>query len=75
MKSIDIFLHSVQEVKEFADIASRMEGEVNLSDERHSVDAKSVIGIFCLDWTRVLRLEIENWEEKYESLLAKYTVR
>ena len=60
MKSIYIFFHSVPEVKEFADIVSNMKGDVKLSDERHSVDAKSIIGIFCLNWRRVLKLEVEN---------------
>lgn len=75
MKSADVYFHSIAEVKEFVNIVSGMEGKVTLSDERHSVDARSIIGIFCLNLTRELRLEIENWEEKYGPSLAKYVVR
>ena len=77
MKSADVFFHSITEVKEFANIVSNMEGKVTLSDKdrKYSVDAKSVMGIFCLNLSRILTLEIEDWEEKYGLLLSKYIVR
>ena len=77
MRSVDVFFRSIAEIKEFADIASSMKGEVTLSDKdgMHSVDAKSVMGILCLNLSRILTLEVENWEEKYGPLLSKYIVR
>lgn len=75
MKSVSIFFHSIIEIKEFVDIVSNMKGRVMLSDKRYSVDAKSVMGVYCLNLSEMLQLEIENWEEKYELLLAKYIVR
>lgn len=75
MRSADVFFHSVMEIKEFVNIVSKMKGEVTLSDKKYSVDAKSVIGVYCLNLSRVLELQIENWEEKYEPLLAKYIIR
>ena len=77
MKSADVFFRSIAEIKEFADIVSNMKGEVTLSDKdrRYSVNAKSVMGILCLNLSRILTLEIENWEEKYGTLLSKYIVR
>ena len=75
MKSADVFFHSVTEVKEFVDIVNDIKGVVTLSDQRHSVDAKSIMGIFCLNLSRVLELEIDHWDERYEPMLAKYIVR
>ena len=77
MKSVDVFFHSIAEVNEFVNIVSNMKGKVTLSDKdkRDSVDAKSVIGILCLNLSRILTLEIENWEEKYGLQLSKYIVR
>ena len=75
MKSADVFFRSVTEVKEFVNIVSDIKGDVTLSDQRHSVDAKSIIGIFCLNLSRVLELEIDHWDERYEPMLAKYIVR
>ena len=75
MKSADVFFRSITEVKEFVNIVSDIKGDVTLSDQRHSVDAKSIMGIFCLNLSRVLELEIDHWDERYESMLAKYIVR
>ena len=75
MKSADVFFHSVTEVKEFVDIVNDIKGVVTLSDQRHSVDAKSIMGIFCLNLSRVLELEIDHWDERYEPMLTKYIVR
>ena len=74
MKSADVFFRSVTEIKEFVNIVSDIKGDVTLSDQRHSVDAKSIMGIFCLNLTRVLEREIDHWDERYESMLAKYIV-
>ena len=75
MKSADVFFRSITEIKEFVNIVSYMKGDVTLSDKRHLVDAKSIMGIFCLNLTRVLELEIDHWDERYESMLAKYIIR
>ena len=76
MRSADVIFHSIAEVKEFSNIVSNMKGKVTLSDKdkRYSVNAKSVMGIFCLNLSGTLTLEIENWEDKYGLLLAKYIV-
>lgn len=74
MKSLNVFFHSIAEVKEFVNIISNVNGEVTLSDKRYTVDAKSIMGVFCLNIWEVLVLKIEKWEEKYELLLAKYVI-
>ena len=75
MKSADVFFRSITEIKEFVKIVSDIKGDVTLSDKRHLVDAKSIMGIFCLNLTRVLELEIDHWDERYETMLAKYIVK
>lgn len=74
MKSLNVFFHSVTEVKEFVNIICNMNGEVTLSDKRYTVDAKSIMGIYCLNLLEVLVLKIEKWEEEYELLLAEYVI-
>lgn len=74
MKSADVFFRSITEVKEFVNIVRSIKGNVTLSDKRHSVNAKSIMGIFCLNLSRVLELKIDHWDEQYEPLLAKYIV-
>lgn len=74
MKTLNVFFHSVTEVKEFVNIICNMNGEVTLSDKRYTVDAKSIMGIFCLNLLEVLVLKIEKWEENYKLLLTEYLI-
>lgn len=74
MKSVNIILNDMTEIKDFVAVTNQIDGSVTLSDKRYSVDAKSVIGIICLNFRDVLTLKIENWDEAYDYLLAKYVV-
>lgn len=73
-KTIDIYLHSVKDIKDLADIAKRMEGDVNISSGRYRVDAKSIMGIYVLDISGPVCLEIEMWKKEYEEMLKPYMV-
>jgi phosphocarrier protein HPr len=49
MKAFDISLKSINDVKDFVD----------LSSGRYIVDAKSIMGIFSLDLSKPIRVEIQ----------------
>lgn len=51
---------------------SRIEGDVLLCVGKYVIDAKSIMGIFSLELSKPLRLEIENWKEEYRATLEKY---
>ena len=53
---------------------NKIEGEVTISCGRYIINAKSIMGIFSLDLTKSLILEIEEWKDQYETLLKKYMV-
>ena len=58
MKSIPIKLTYAEEVKAFVNTVNRYEYEVDLRSGRHVVDAKSILGIFSLDLSRPITLEV-----------------
>ena len=58
MKSIPIKLSFAEEVKTFVNTVNRYPYEVDLRAGRHVVDAKSILGIFSLDLSRPITLEI-----------------
>ena len=60
MKSIPIKLTYAEEVKAFVNTVNRYEYEVDLRSGRHVVDAKSILGIFSLDLSKPITLEIYN---------------
>ena len=49
MKTCQIKLTSIQDVREFMEIVTRCDFEIDLCSGRYVVDAKSIMGIFSLD--------------------------
>ena len=60
MKSVTIRLSLVENVNKFATIVARYPYEMDLRAGRHVVDAKSILGIFSLDLSRPISLDIYN---------------
>lgn len=58
MKSVTIRLSLVENVNKFVNIVSAFPYEMDLRAGRHVVDAKSILGIFSLDLSRPITLEI-----------------
>lgn len=49
MKEMKIVLGNIQDVREFVNLVVMVEYEVDLSQGRYLIDAKSIMGIFSLD--------------------------
>ena len=58
MKSVMIKLSLVENVNRFVNIVTRYPFEMDLRAGRHVVDAKSILGIFSLDLSKPITLEI-----------------
>lgn len=58
MKSVNIKLSLAENVKSFVNIVNRYPYDVDLRAGRHVVDAKSILGIFSLDLSKPITLEI-----------------
>ena len=58
MKSIPIKLSFAEEVKTFVNIVNRYDYDMDLRAGRPVVDAKSILGIFSLDLSRPIALEV-----------------
>lgn len=75
MADYKIRLNEVEDVKKFVHTISDFEGDVIIRSGKYAVDAKSILGIFSLNLTDELILEIENPTEaelaKIDSFLVK----
>ena len=60
MKSVTISLELTQRVKEFVNITQSYDYEILLKSGKYVVDAKSILGIFSLDLSQPLTVEIYN---------------
>lgn len=58
MKTVTIRLSLVENVNTFVNIVGRYPFDMDLRAGRHVVDAKSILGIFSLDLSRPITLEI-----------------
>ncbi len=74
MQSFMISLNSIEKVKQFVNIITQYEGDFDLSSGRYVIDAKSIMGIFSLDLSKPLRLDIHNDEviDDLKPLIQEY---
>ncbi len=69
MKTFEINLSSINDVKDFVNLVNRYEFDVDLSSGRYTVDAKSIMGIFSLDLSKPIGVEIHSDNEKAQEFV------
>jgi phosphocarrier protein HPr len=60
MKTFNIMLKSINDVKDFVNIVNNYDFDVDLTSGRYVVDAKSIMGIFSLDLSKPIKVEIQD---------------
>ena len=76
MKTVKVSLNSIDKVKTFVNLINRFDAEFDLVSGRYVIDAKSIMGIFNLDISKPIDLNIhkaDNLDEILEQL-APYIV-
>ena len=60
MTSFNICLNSIEKVKQFVNLITKYDSDFDLTSGRYVIDAKSIMGIFSLDLSKPLKLDIYN---------------
>ena len=60
MKTVQISLNSIDKVKSFVNDVTKFDYDFDLVSGRYVIDAKSIMGIFSLDLSAPLTLEIQS---------------
>ena len=60
MKTFHLMLNSINDVKDFVNIVSRYDFDVDLTSGRYVVDAKSIMGIFSLNLSKPIKVEVHS---------------
>ena len=60
MQEVKLVLNSIEKVKKFVQIITKFDGEFELVSGRHIVDAKSIMGIFSVDLSKPVVLQIHG---------------
>lgn len=60
MTSVDISLNSITKVKSFVNEITKFDSDFDLVSGRYVIDAKSIMGIFSLDLSKPITLNIHS---------------
>ena len=60
MKTVQVRIASIQDVRDFVNIVSKYNSDVDLISGRYIVDAKSIMGIFSLDLSNAIKVEVHS---------------
>jgi len=75
MKSVFVNLNSVEKVKQFESDICKLDGDFDLVSGKYIVDAKSMMGIFSLDLSKPVLLNVHQETQEKIDVLAKYFVQ
>ena len=76
MKTIKISLNSIDKVKTFVNVINRFDEEFDLVSGRYVIDAKSIMGIFSLDLSKPIKVEVHSDDcDKFMEELDKFIIK
>jgi phosphotransferase system HPr-like phosphotransfer protein len=70
MKALMVSLNSIDKVKSFCNEIAKFDAEFDLISGRYVIDAKSIMGIFSLDISKPIELNIHADKELDDILAA-----
>ena len=69
MKTVQISLNPIDKVKSFVNEISKFDFDFDLVSGRYVIDAKSIMGIFSLDLSKPIDLNIHSEGDALENVL------
>ena len=73
MKAVEISLNSIDKVKTFVNLINRFDYDFDLVSGRYVIDAKSIMGIFSLDLSKPITLNIPADDANAEDVMKQLT--
>ena len=74
MQKISITLRSISDIRKFVNEVTLLDYEVDLEQGRYIVDAKSILGVYGLDMTKVLTVTYNGYNPEFESYLSHLAI-
>lgn len=62
------------EVQHFVNVTSRCDFDIDISYNRYIVDAKSILGVYGLDFMRPLTVSYDGYDSALEELLNSHAI-
>lgn len=60
MRQVQICLNTIERVKNFVNLVSKYESNFDIISGRYMIDAKSIMGIFSMDLSKPVTLQIHD---------------
>ena len=75
MKQFNIQLKEINDVKDFVNIVSMFDCDIDLTSGRYVVDAKSIMGLFSLDLSKPIQVTSHCDDPAVTDKLKKFIVK
>ena len=69
MKEVKICLGTIERVKDFVNAVTRLDCDVDIVSGRYVIDAKSIMGIFSLDLSKPIDLNIHAENQDADNII------
>ena len=63
MKSVNIKLETIEDIRNFVGILAKYSCDLDLKSGRYTVDARSLMGIFALNWDKPVELVVHSGDD------------
>lgn len=70
MREVQISLRTIEEVKEFVQTITMLDGDFELISGKYIVNAKSILGLFSVDLSKPVTLRIDVNDSKMNEVLT-----
>ena len=64
----------IDEMKEFVNAACRCDFDIDIINDRLTIDAKSILGVLSLEYNKELCVRYEQQESEFENVLGKFAI-
>ena len=68
METVKVRLNTIEKVKQFVGILASHDGYFDLCSDARVVDAKSIMGIFTMNLTKIMELRIIDTHDNVEEI-------
>ena len=76
MKTATIQLNTIADIRDFVNLVTACDFEVDLASGRYVVDAKSIMGIFSLDLLQPITMTVHSDDcDEFLAKIAKFQVK
>jgi len=76
MRTVNVLVGTINDVKDFVNVVTKFDFDVDLISGRYTIDAKSIMGIFSLDLSKPIQVNVHSEDcGEFLSAIDKFVVK